>query len=150
MKQTTTLRYEFVKSVPEKLADGILYVSMDYATAIHKCCCGCGNEVVTPISPTDWQLTYDGISISLFPSIGNWSFDCKSHYWIERNSVRWAGRLSTKQIEAGRTHDRQVKGRYYGIGEKHRQTGKVVDAVTGIRGKSREGFWSWLRKWWSR
>lgn len=83
------LAHKFVKSVPDTLEDGVIYISMEYASAIHKCCCGCGHEVVTPISPTDWQLTFDGRSISLYPSIGNWSFKCQSHYWIRNNRVEW-------------------------------------------------------------
>src|SRR5688572_12008813 len=83
------LSHRFVKSVPEQLEEGVLYVSIEYATAIHRCCCGCGNEVVTPLSPKDWKLTFDGESVSLSPSIGNWSFKCRSHYWIARNRIRW-------------------------------------------------------------
>ena len=29
-----------------------------------------GNKVVTPISPADWQLFYDGDTVSVTPSIG--------------------------------------------------------------------------------
>lgn len=61
------LSHKFVKNIPEKLEDGIVYISTEYPTAIHKCCCGCGNEVVTPISPADWKLTFDGETISLYP-----------------------------------------------------------------------------------
>lgn len=83
------LVHKFVKSAPDTLEDGVIYVSVEYASAMHKCCCGCGHEVVTPFSPTDWQLTFDGRSISLYPSIGNWSFKCQSHYWIRNNRVEW-------------------------------------------------------------
>ncbi len=64
MRQPMVLACEFVKSIPNELEDGTLYVSMEYATVAHKCCCGCGKEVVTPLSSTDWMLTYDGESIS--------------------------------------------------------------------------------------
>ncbi len=30
-----------------------LYISIPYVTAAHKCPCGCGEEIVTPLSPTD-------------------------------------------------------------------------------------------------
>ncbi len=79
------LQHKFVEFIPDRIEDGLLYISVQYCTAIHKCVCGCGNEVVTPLSPTDWRLTFDGISISLYPSIGNWNFDCQSHYWIKNN-----------------------------------------------------------------
>ena len=68
---------------------GVVYVSMAYATAIHKCACGCGQQAVTPLSPEEWSLTYNGEAISLRPSIGNWGMACKSHYWIRDNRVIW-------------------------------------------------------------
>lgn len=107
------LTHEFVEYIPERLCEGTIYISIPFATGTHKCCCGCGYEVVTPLSPTDWKLTFDGRSISLDPSIGNWSFPCQSHYWIKHNRVRWAPRWSRKEIEAGRLHDRLVKERYF-------------------------------------
>ena len=91
MKPVTEIRHEFVDYIPEDLKDGTVYVSVKYATVNHKCLCGCGNEVVTPLSPTDWKLVFDGKTISLDPSIGNWGFACRSHYWIRRNRIEWAG-----------------------------------------------------------
>ena len=108
------LIHKFVKSIPEELEDGVVYVSIEYATAIHKCCCGCGNQVVTPLSPTDWKLTFDGETISLYPSIGNWDFKCQSHYWITNNKVEWAPRWSRNQIEFGREKDKFNKKEQYG------------------------------------
>ena len=70
------ITFEFVEFIPKELEDGVVYVSVTYATAVHKCCSGCGNKVVTPISPTDWTLIFDRDTISLDPSIGNWSFPC--------------------------------------------------------------------------
>ncbi len=113
MKRRVALTHEFVEYIPDDLKDGVIYVSIEFATVAHKCCCGCGSEVITPLSPTDWQLTFDGQSISLYPSIGNWSFDCKSHYWIKCNKVKWAGRMSQDVIEIGRAHDQLAKERYF-------------------------------------
>jgi len=84
-----TMTLNFVELMPKEIEDGVLYISMEYATAIHRCACGCGNKVVTPLSPKDWKLNFNGESISLFPSIGNWNFDCKSHYWIVNNNIKW-------------------------------------------------------------
>jgi hypothetical protein len=84
------LRHEFVEIIPDHIEEGTLYISIKYCTAIHKCACGCGNEVVTPISPTGWQLSFDGKSVSLYPSIGNYNINCQSHYWIIHNKVRRA------------------------------------------------------------
>ena len=113
MNRELILKYEFVHSIPNYLNEGTVYVSLVFATAAHKCCCGCGNEVITPLSPTDWNLIFDGESISLDPSIGNWSFPCQSHYWIMRNRIKWVPRWSQKQIKAGRLHDSLVKKRYF-------------------------------------
>jgi Family of unknown function (DUF6527) len=110
----SVLTHQFVEHIPEVLTLGVLYVCIPYATVVHTCCCGCGGEVVTPLSPTDWQLVFDGESVSLEPSIGNWSFACRSHYWIEHNQVRWARRWSEKEIEAGRAKDRIAKDRAFG------------------------------------
>ena len=106
-----TLSHEFVEFIPEHLQEGVLYVSVTYATAVHLCFCGCGREVVTPLSPTDWKLTFNGETVSLSPSIGNWSFSCRSHYWIESNCVQWCGDMPQKAIEAGRARDRLLKFR---------------------------------------
>ncbi len=116
------LQHRFVEFMPETLEDGILYVSMEYCTAIHKCACGCGNKVVTPIAPTSWHLEFDGKSISLSPSIGNWSFDCKSHYWIEKNKIKWAGKWSESEIEYGRKRDIKLKLEYYEKTEDNKET----------------------------
>lgn len=107
------LIHKFVKNIPEHIENGVIYISMDYSMAIHKCCCGCGNEVVTPFSPTDWKLIFDGETISLNPSIGNWNFPCKSHYMITNNIVEWMSKLSKKQIEHGRKKDNRIKNIYY-------------------------------------
>jgi hypothetical protein len=71
MKPPKTLTHEFVEFIPDAIEEGKIYVSIGYATAIHKCACGCGREVVTPLSPTDWKLIFDGKTVSLDPSIGN-------------------------------------------------------------------------------
>lgn len=113
MNRQITLRNEFVEFIPSTLKDGIIYISIQYATAVHKCCCGCGHEVVTPISPTDWQLIFDGKSISLYPSIGNWGLPCQSHYWIEHNIVKWAPQWSQERINAGRGYDNFNKEKYF-------------------------------------
>lgn len=107
------LSHEFVKTMPEKLEDGVVYISIEYATAIHKCCCGCGNEVVTPLSPTDWKLIYDGQTVSLYPSIGNWSFNCQSHYWITNDEVEWAPKWTRTQIALGRENEKFNRSEYF-------------------------------------
>lgn len=108
-----TLQHKFVEYIPEILDEGIIYISIEYCTAIHKCVCGCGNEVVTPLSPTDWRLIFDGESISLHPSIGNWNFECRSHYWVINNAIKHSSKWKTKEIEQGRQKDKKRKKNYF-------------------------------------
>jgi len=83
------LTHKFVEYIPDEIEEGVLYISIPFCTAIHKCVCGCGNEVVTPISRKGWKLSFDGESVSLSPSIGSWNLSCSSHYFITNNSVRF-------------------------------------------------------------
>ena len=125
MNKLTTIRPEFVEFIPERLDEGVLYISIPYTTATHLCACGCGQEVVTPLSPLDWRMILDGETVSLKPSIGNWSFDCQSHYWIERDRIRWARRFSRTEIDAGRERDRRAKAGVLQI----RETAPDVDVA---------------------
>lgn len=90
MTRINSLRHEFVEYLPDVIDEGVLYVSIAFCTVIHRCGCGCGSEVATPLDPSGWKVTFDGETISLSPSIGNWSLACQSHYWIRNNRVRWA------------------------------------------------------------
>jgi Family of unknown function (DUF6527) len=107
--RSVLLAPRFVESIPEELEGGVLYVSMTFATAIHLCACGCGCEVVTPLSPTDWKLWFDGEHVTLDPSVGNWSFPCRSHYWISKNDIRWAPSMSETTVREIRALDRARK-----------------------------------------
>ena len=107
MSRVARLRPEFVELIPERLESGTLYVSRRYSTASHLCCCGCGREVVTPLNPAKWQLSERRGAISLYPSIGNWSFPCRSHYWIDHDRVRWAGAMSAERIATVKARDRR-------------------------------------------
>lgn len=150
MTPQTMLSHEFVEFIPDGLKEGTLYVCIGLATVVHKCCCGCGNEVVTPLSPTDWKLTFDGETITMHPSIGNWGFKCQSHYWIRNNRVKWADRWSQERIAAGRAHDRRAKARYFGATDdtddlpKPEEKPETVDAAPQEKGMLRK-----LKKWWS-
>lgn len=103
------MQHRFVEYIPEEILEGVIYISIEFATATHKCVCGCGNLVVTPLSPTDWELRFDGESVSLHPSIGNWSFECKSHYWIKNNKVIHARSWEDDEIEENRQNDQFQK-----------------------------------------
>lgn len=107
------LTHEFVEYIPEFLEEGRVYVSIPFATSVHQCFCGCGHEVVTPLSPTDWRMTFDGKTISLYPSIGSWGLPCRSHYWIRHDRVEWASAWAWGKIETQRERERITKQDYY-------------------------------------
>lgn len=107
------LKPEFVEFVPDELQPGVLYVSMQFKSVQHLCCCGCGRKVVTPLSPTGWRIEFDGRSVSLKPSIGNWQKECGSHYFITNNRARWAPAWSKEEIAQGIREDVQAKQDYY-------------------------------------
>lgn len=146
MKPEVVLKHEFVEFIPDELEQRTIYISIRFATASHLCLCGCGNKVVTPIRPTDWTFIFDGKTISLHPSIGNWSFPCQSHYWIRNNGVKWAAQWSKEQVERGRLNDNYAKQRYFD-----------ADATCAPRDDTRQsevralkqGFWQTLKRWFS-
>lgn len=113
MSRLSAFSHEFVEFIPSELKHGVVYISIPYATASHNCACGCRRKVVTPLTPTDWKLIFDGETVSLSPSIGNWSFECRSHYWILRNHVKWARRWIEAEVDEARTLDRNLKRAYY-------------------------------------
>jgi Family of unknown function (DUF6527) len=107
------LEHRFIKHLPDRLEGGILYISMEYATSAHLCCCGCGEEVVTPFTPTDWKMIFDGETITLSPSIGNWNFVCRSHYFIDRGRIVEASSWTDERVESNRRKDKAAKADYY-------------------------------------
>ncbi|MFV5640319.1 MAG: DUF6527 family protein [Acinetobacter calcoaceticus] len=113
MLKIKKLKNHFTRNIPRELEVGVLYISMEYATAVHSCCCGCGEQVVTPFSPTDWKMIYDGESVSLTPSVGNWNLTCRSHYIIKHNIIYEAGNWSDSQIKAERKRDKLAKSNFY-------------------------------------
>lgn len=81
---------EFVNVIPQHLKEGTLYVCLPYKIAMHKCACGCGAEVSTPISKKHgWVMSYDGEHVSMSPSIGNGAYACHSHYFLKNGRVEW-------------------------------------------------------------
>lgn len=126
-----TFRPIFVQEIPEVLLPEGLYVCIPYATAVHLCACGCGNEVVTPLTPVDWHLSFNG-RVSLSPSIGNWSFPCRSHYWIIDERVHWSAAWDEERVERNRARDRQTKAHHF-------------DEATTLHDATREK----RRPWWA-
>lgn len=100
-----TIQHKFVEEIPAEKEPGTLYVSLEFAVASHLCPCGCGSVIVTRLAPNGWSVTFNGETVSLRPSIGNWSLACKSHYWIKNNQIRWARSFDEDEIERIRLRD---------------------------------------------
>ena len=139
----TKLSHKFVEFIPDTLEPAVLYVSITHGTAVHRCCCGCGREVVTPLTPTDWKMIFDGDTVSLYPSIGNWNLPCRSHYWITRNHVEWAEDWSDWRVAAAEAKEKKLKEKIYVSLE-------ADDFVepTEEKAKARAGFWKRFWKGW--
>jgi hypothetical protein len=146
MKPGNVLKHEFVEFIPDELEEGTIYISIRFATASHLCFCGCGNRVVTPIRPTDWKLMFDGKTVSLHPSIGNWSFPCQSHYWIKNNRVEWAPQWSREQIERGRSRDSSAKETYFGAADATPENAIKDNRKLPARA-AKPGIWQVVKKW---
>lgn len=98
--------------MPEIIEKGKIYFSLRSNTVLHQCPCGCGNIVNTPLSPVGWQMTYDGSSVSIYPSVSNSAFECRSHYWIENGEIRWCRKWNDKEIYEARKSETE-KARVY-------------------------------------
>lgn len=110
------MTHRFVRAMPDRLDPGILYVSLDYLTTSHLCACGCGEEVVLPLHPTKWRVTFDGHSVSMNPSIGSRALACRSHYWIDRGRVRWAEPMDDHDYARALANDLRADGAWHGRG----------------------------------
>lgn len=144
----TGIAHQHVDYIPDVLEEGILYISIPFKTALHRCACGCGQEVVTPIGQAEWTLRESEGKVTLYPSIGNWSFACQSHYFIRRSNIVWVGKMTTAEIDRGRRLAQERREVYFqaankgkaltGTGEGHENsTSNNAEAIS---------FWLWLVK----
>lgn len=87
------LTYEtrFVEHMPLELEEGVLYMAPHFDCSMHKCMCGCGEVVCTPLGVGGWNWNKGELSdqVSLSPSVGNFYFNCKSHYFLKNGQVKW-------------------------------------------------------------
>lgn len=104
-------QHRFVHFIPEDLNDDVLYISVDYKIATHKCFCGCGEKVDTPLSPAGWELTFNGNSVSIWPSISGGH--CRSHYVLRRNNVEWARKLTRGEEALALRRDEEAAERVF-------------------------------------
>jgi len=77
----------YVEFIPDILEESILYISKEFNTAVHLCVCGCKKIVVTPLNSEMWTLTFNEDKPTLTPSIGSFSLQCKSHYFIRDGKI---------------------------------------------------------------
>jgi hypothetical protein len=134
-----SIEYEFVELMPKSLSEGVLYVSTTYATAVHLCCCGCGSRVVTPLSPAQWSVTFDGESISLSPSVGSHDLECASHYWIRKGKIRWSRRWSADEVAKGRATDQRDLSNHFNGAVDENAKPQVPDKPAGVHGSGLRG-----------
>ena len=107
--KTRTWTAVWVDDMPPSLEPGNLYISVKHRLTEHLCACGCGTEVSLPLARSEWRIEYDGESVTVWPSIGNWRLPCRSHYIIERSHTRWCLAWTEKEIRTERVRDRKAK-----------------------------------------
>lgn len=131
---------EFVEHIPadgKELVPGIVYISMKHKTVVHRCPCGCGELSEFMLDPIRFRIEYDGKSVTFDPSIGNSNLQCRSHYWIRRNEIRWCAPMQEWATE-------QAQRRELASATKKRE----AEEITGK--PSRENLWTSFIKWWKR
>ena len=101
---------------------------------------------VTPLSPADWSLTFNGETISLEPSIGSWSLECKSHYWITNNNVRWSHKYSSAEIEKVREVDLEDKLKYYDSSNSTSHNNSADELEKPHSGQRKFNLLDWLKQ----
>lgn len=143
----TSMTPQFVEFIPSSLEEGVLYISRKYATAAHKCCCGCNTKIVTPLKPTDWTLTETSEGVTLHPSIGNWNHPCQSHYFIRRNQVVWAKKMARQDIQHGRALNQAAKDVYYGERRPIAGSGEVRTGQPSMANPLAEGRLARFMRW---
>ena len=84
--KVTRFRLAEVESFPRPLEVGVLYFSERFSGAAHACACGCGMEVITPISPVQW---------------------------ITDGAVQWSADMTDDQIRAGRAYNSALREHYF-------------------------------------
>ncbi|MBI4938990.1 MAG: hypothetical protein HY846_12400 [Nitrosomonadales bacterium] len=87
-------------------------------------------KVVTSLSPARWKLYRDGDLVTLHPSIGNWDFPCRSHYWIRRNRIVWSGTITKQQIQRVKERDKRDMERYIAQANLHKNEEASTNTAT--------------------
>lgn len=107
--KTKRWRPVWVGDMPDVFTSGEIYISPTHRLTEHLCACGCGAEVSLPLDPSDWSISFDGETLSLYPSVGNERLPCKSHYVIRRSRTIWCREVSMLDATMKRENDRAEK-----------------------------------------
>jgi len=78
----------FVEEMSDGIVEGEVYISKKYQTSRHLCLCGCESLVIMPLDNGKkwWRLVEEeNDTVSFIGSVGNYSFECKSHYIMTKN-----------------------------------------------------------------
>ena len=150
MKPEIVLAYEFVEHIPEELKERMLYISKTHGTAAHKCCCGCGREVVTPLSPTGWQLTFDGqvgFALPLYRKLEP-ALPVSLLHHEEQGDLGAAMDEGTDcQGTSGRRA--RAKERYYAEAQSPPAPQELSSVPPPTGGQPRESLWQMIQRWFS-
>jgi len=65
------------------------------------------------LNPARWRLDRQGGRVSLHPSIGNWKFACRSHYWIRKNRVIPSSGMDDEKIAEVIKLDQEDREEYF-------------------------------------
>lgn len=86
------ITFEKVQYIPDisELNDNVIYISDEFKVSVHKCLCGCNELTVMPLNNNNWNyIISNDNKISFQPSVGNFQYDCKSHYIITKNKANF-------------------------------------------------------------
>ena len=73
------------------MLDNVICISDEFQIAEHKCICGCGTLISTPLNKNDWKYNINKHtdSISMQPSIGNFQIPCNTHYIFSKGNANF-------------------------------------------------------------
>ena len=126
------IRLQLVRFMPKELEQGVLYVSEEFGAAAHRCACGCGAKIRTPLGPTEWSVEETSAGPTLRPSVGNWQQACQSHYLITRGEVMWVRSWTSEEIADGRRREEDRRREYY-------------EALGRKRAHALQRIWRWVQ-----